>query len=136
MLFQEGLLLSLDPEIINGKPEGDAEDIKETVGDESIDIVLEFEMVGFFLYPDMPYIGLGLHAEVRDEEQEGDNNEEVEGIFLLSIQPGHQVEGVAIDDEGIGQRGMDGIIKGIFQAVDLQCVDKEHAGEDCPNDPL
>jgi len=136
VLFQEGLLLLLDLEIVQGKPEGDAEDIEQAIGDKGVDVVPEDEMIVLFNDPYVPDIALGLDADIGDEHQKDNDDGEVGDIFFSSVQAGHQIERIAVDDEGIAEGGVYGIVKSIRQLVFFQGVDEEHAGEDGPDDPL
>jgi len=136
VLFQEGLLLLLDLEIVQGKPEGDAEDIEQAIGDKGVDVVPEDEMIVLFNDPYVPDIALGLDADISDEHQKNNDDGKIGDILFSPVQAGHQIECIPINDEGIAEGGMYGIVKSVRQLVFFQGVDKEHAGEDCPNDPL
>ena len=128
--------MSLDLEIIQGKPESDAEDIEQAIDDEGVDIVSEDEVIMLFDNPYVPDIALGLDADIGDEHQKNNDDGKVGDILFSPVQAGHQIERITIDDERIAEGGVYGIIESICQLVFFQGIDEEHAGEDCPNDPL
>ena len=136
MLFQEGLLLLLYLEVVQGKPESDAEYIEEAIGDEGVDIVPENEMIMLLDDPYIPDIALGLDADIGDKHEENNDDGKVSEIFFSPVQAGHEIERVAVDDEGIAEGRMYGVVKSVRQLVFFQGVDKKHTGKDCPNDPL
>ena len=99
--------------------------IQETPAGRGIDIPVLYDMV--------IDIGLPLYAKPSDGEQAQDNNKAIEEVTLLLKKGWHQPYRIAVNDQGIGEGGIDTIVECFADRVCLVSIKEQHEENDDPN---